>query len=317
MTAAVVVPGGGDGPGGGSGSRVAAGPARSDARVPRSSRVRRGPAAQVGVVLRALLLAFGSLLFLVPFYLLLRNSLAARPEISGNKWIWWPDTLQWKNFSDVFHNTSIPFAHSLLNSVAVTIIQTVLTVIIAAMAGYGLARIPFRYANVVSGMVLATLMIPAAVTFVPTFVMVSWLGWVSTLQGLILPGLFSALAVFLFRQQFSDFPKELEEAGRIDGLGYFGVFWRIVVPNSGPFIAAVGAITFLGSWNAFLWPLVIGQTPGSWTVQVALSAYTTSQSPNYSQLFAAATIAILPVLILFLGLQRFIRQGYASSGTTG
>ena len=162
-----------------------------------------------------------------------------------------------------------------------------------------------------------SLLIPSAVTFVPTFVMVSSLGWVSSLRGLIIPGLFSALAVFLFRQQFSDFPKDLEEAGRIDGLGWFGVFWRVVVPNSGAFFAAVGAITFLGSWNSFLWPLVIGQDPSSWTIQVALSAFTTSQTVDYSQLFAAACIAVLPVLVLFLALQRFIRQGYESSGSTG
>jgi len=287
------------------------------ARVPRDRRVRRGPAERVGVGLRATILLLGSLVFLLPFYLLVRNALATRLEIAGRRFTVWPKTLQWRNFSEVFGNDAIPFARSLLNSTVVSVVQTTLTVALAAMAGYGLARIPFRFSGLITGVVLATLMIPAAVTFVPTFVMVSSLGWVSSLRGLIVPGLFSALAVFLFRQQFSDFPKDLEEAGRIDGLGYFGVFWRVVLPNSGPFLAAVSAITFLGSWNAFLWPLVIGQDPSSWTVQVALSAYTTSQSPNYSQLFAAATIAILPVLILFLALQRFIRQGYESTGSTG
>ncbi len=287
------------------------------ARVPRDRRVRRGPAERVGVGLRATILLLGSLVFLLPFYLLVRNALATRLEIAGRRFTVWPKTLQWRNFSEVFGNDAIPFARSLLNSTVVSVVQTTLTVALAAMAGYGLARIPFRFSGLITGIVLATLMIPAAVTFVPTFVMVSSLGWVSSLRGLIVPGLFSALAVFLFRQQFSDFPRDLEEAGRIDGLGYFGVFWRVVLPNSGPFVAAVSAITFLGSWNAFLWPLVIGQDPSSWTVQVALSAYTTSQSPNYSQLFAAATIAILPVLILFLALQRFIRQGYESTGSTG
>ena len=287
------------------------------ARVPRDRRVRRGPAERVGVGLRATILLLGSLVFLLPFYLLVRNALATRLEIAGRRFTVWPKTLQWRNFSEVFGNDAIPFARSLLNSTVVSVVQTTLTVALAAMAGYGLARIPFRFSGLITGVVLATLMIPAAVTFVPTFVMVSSLGWVSSLRGLIVPGLFSALAVFLFRQQFSDFPRDLEEAGRIDGLGYFGVFWRVVLPNSGPFVAAVSAITFLGSWNAFLWPLVIGQDPSSWTVQVALSAYTTSQSPNYSQLFAAATIAILPVLILFLALQRFIRQGYESTGSTG
>lgn len=288
-----------------------------DARVPRARRVRRGPAERLGVGLRSTILVLGSLVFLLPFYLLVRNALATRLEIAGRRFTVWPKALQWRNFSEVFGNDAIPLARSLLNSTVVSVVQTTLTVALAATAGYGLARIPFRFSGLITGIVLATLMIPAAVTFVPTFVMVSSLGWVSSLRGLIIPGLFSALAVFLFRQQFSDFPKDLEEAGRIDGLGYVGVFWRVVLPNSGAFLAAVSAITFLGSWNAFLWPLVIGQDPSSWTVQVALSAYITSQTPNYSQLFAAATIAILPVLILFLALQRFIRQGYESTGSTG
>lgn len=290
---------------------------RASAKVPRDHRIRRDPLDRIGVALRTAVLALGSLIFVIPFFLLIRNSLAVRREIAGRTFTLWPETLQWDNFSSVFSNDSIPFARSLLNSVVVSIVQTTLTVALAAMAGYGLARIPFRFSGLLTGIVLATLMIPAAVTFVPTFVMVSSLGWVSSLRGLIIPGLFSALAVFLFRQQFSDFPRDLEEAGRIDGLGYFGVFWRVVLPNSGAFVAAVSAITFLGSWNAFLWPLVIGQDPSSWTVQVALSSYTTSQSPDYPQLFAAATIAIAPVLILFLGLQRFIRQGYESTGSTG
>lgn len=290
---------------------------RSPTSRPSRGGVRRPPLERLGVLARTAMLVLGALLFLIPFYLIIRTALASEPEIAGLEFTLWPATPQWHNFADVFSNTQVPFARALLNSVLVSVVQTVLTVLLAALAGYGLARIPYRYSGLVSGLVLATLMIPAAVTFVPTFVMVSSLGWVSSLRGLIIPGLFSALAVFLFRQQFSDFPRDLEEAGRIDGLGYFGVFWRIVVPNTGAVFAAIGAITFLASWNAFLWPLVIGQDPNSWTIQVALSAYTTSQNPNYSQLFAAATIATLPVLLLFVGLQRFIRQGYESTGSTG
>jgi ABC-type glycerol-3-phosphate transport system permease component len=125
--------------------------------------------------------------------------------------------------------------------------------------------------------VIATLLIPAAVTFVPSFVLVSTLGWVSTLRGLIVPGLFQAFATFLFRQYFLGFPREIEDAARIDGLGFFGTFWRVVLPNSLGFVAAIGTITFIGSWNAFLWPLVIGQDQNAWTVQIALSTFSPSR----------------------------------------
>ena len=123
-------------------------------------------------------------------------------------------------------------------------------------------------------------MVPAAVTFVPSFVLVSTLGWISTLRGLVVPTLFSAFACFIFRQYFLGFPKELEDAARVDGLGYWRTYWRIVVPNARPVFAAVGTIVFIGAWNAFLWPLVIGQDQEAWTVQVALSTFTTAQNLN-------------------------------------
>ncbi len=222
--------------------------------------------------------------------------------------------LQWSNIPELFNDPTVPMLRSLWNSVVVSVLQTAGTILLASMAGYGLARIPFRHANLVFGTILATLLIPSAVTFVPTFVMVSSLGWVSTLRGLIIPGMFGALAAFLFRQQFTTFPRELEEAGRIDGLNYFGTFWRIVVPNSLPFFAAISTITFIGSWNAFLWPLVIAQDSASWTVQISLSTFLTAQTINIHELFIAATFSILPMMLVFIGLQRYIVQGVESTG---
>jgi multiple sugar transport system permease protein len=160
-------------------------------------------------------------------------------------------------------------------------------------------------------------MIPAAVTFVPTFVVVSALGWVSDLRGLVVPGLFSAFTAFLFRQYFLNFPKELEEAARIDGLGHWGTFWRIVVPNSRGFFAALAVIAFLNSWNQFLWPLVIGQDQQSWTVQVTLSTFLTAQSLNIHELFLAAAVSVTPLVIVFVALQRFLVRGVAETGIKG
>jgi multiple sugar transport system permease protein len=165
--------------------------------------------------------------------------------------------------------------------------------------------------------VLATLMIPTSVTFVPSFVVVSTLGWLSDLRGLVIPGLFSAFSVFLFRQYFLDFPRELEEAGRVDGLTRWGVFRRVVVPNSRGFFAAIAVISVIGSWNAFLWPLIIAQSPDSWTVQVALSGLLTSQNPQLNLLFLAAAVSILPIVALFAFLQRYLVRGVTESGLKG
>ncbi|MFD4672968.1 carbohydrate ABC transporter permease [Lentzea sp. NPDC058450] len=255
--------------------------------------------------------------FLLPFYLVLRNGLALESEITAADWTWWPTEVHWENFAELFNDPAVPLLRSMLNSLVVAVLQTVGQLLLCSLAGYGLARIPYRYSNVVLYLVVATLMIPAAVTFVPSFVVVSTLGWVSDLRGLVIPGLFSGFTAFLFRQYFLTFPRELEEAARIDGLGHWGTFWRIVVPNSRGFFAALGVISFVTSWNQFLWPLVIAQDQDSWTVQVALSTFLTAQSLNLHELFLAAAVSIAPLVIVFVALQRFLVRGVTETGIKG
>ena len=264
--------------------------------------------------LRYTVLSLLAALFLVPFYVLLRNALASSGELVSASWVWFPQHPTLRGFGTLFANPSVQMARSLVNSAVVSVLQTVLTVAISAMAGYGLARVPSRFARPVLALTLLTLMVPAAVTFVPSFVMVSSLGWISTLRGLVVPMVFSAFGTFLFRQFFLGFPRELEEAAAIDGAGYWRTFTRIVLPNAYGIGAAVGTITFLNAWNAFLWPLLIGQDPAYRTVQVALSTYTTSQRVDTAQVFVGATVAIAPVLLVFLFLQRYLVQGVERSG---
>ncbi|MGG2463150.1 carbohydrate ABC transporter permease [Streptomyces sp. RGM 3693] len=269
---------------------------------------------RAGRALRVVLLVALALLFLVPFYLLVRNGLASEADITAPTWTFFPRELHWSNLTEVFTDPDLPLARSLLNSTVIAVSTTVGTVVLASMAGYGLARIPYRHASVVFYAILGTLMVPAAVTFVPSFVLVSTLGWISTLRGLVIPTLFSAFACFVFRQYFLGFPKELEDAARVDGLGYWRTYWRIVVPNARPVFAAVGTIVFIGAWNSFLWPLVIGQDQSAWTVQVALSTFTTAQNLNLHKLFVAAGVSIVPLVVVFLLLQRYIVAGVERTG---
>jgi multiple sugar transport system permease protein len=262
-------------------------------------------------------LVVATILFLIPFYLLMRNGLSSDLGISAPDWQFFPTSLQFDNVRQLFDNRAVPFLDSLRNSAVVSVLQTAGAVLVASMAGYGLARVPCRFANAVFVLVLVTLMIPAAVTFVPSFVIVSEIGWLNTYQGLIVPGMFQAFAAFLFRQYFLGFPIELEEAARIDGLSTWGAYWRIVVPNSKGIFAAVASITFIASWNSFLWPLVVARDQDKWTVQVALSSFLNSQSPKLTQLFVASAIAILPLLIGFILLQRYIVQGVERTGISG
>lgn len=269
------------------------------------------------LALRYAVLVALALVFLFPFYLIIRNALMTQPEITAFDWVWWPEEMQWSNFTELFENTSIAMATGLRNSAIIAVVNLVLQTLFASMAGYALARIPFRGKGFFFAIILLTLMVPSAVTFVPTYVVVAKLGGVNTLWGIVVPGLFSAFATFLFRQFYLDFPAEIEEAARLDGNSYFGVYWRMILPNSLGIMAALGVLSFIGSWNAFLWPVIIGQSRDSQTVQVVLSSFLTAQTINLPALFAGAAVGAAPLVVVFLVLQRYIVEGVRMSGIKG
>jgi multiple sugar transport system permease protein len=269
------------------------------------------------LAIRYILLIALTITFLFPFYLIIRNALMTQPEITAFDWVWWPEEMQWSNFTDLFENSEIDMATGLRNSAIIAVVNLVFQTLFASMAGYALARIPFRGKEFFFAIILLTLMVPSAVTFVPTYVVVAKLDGVNTLWGIVVPGLFSAFATFLFRQFYLDFPSEIEEAARLDGNSYFGVYWRMVLPNSIGIMAALGVLSFIGSWNAFLWPVIIGQSNDSQTVQVVLSSFLTAQTINLPALFAGAAVGAAPLVIVFLLLQRYIVQGVRMSGIKG
>ncbi len=265
-------------------------------------------------VLRYVALLVLAVAFLVPFYLVARNAVMTDAQITSPHWVWIPMQPHWDNFRKLFTDPEAPMLTGLENSAVIACVTLVLQMLFSSMAGYALARIPARGSNLVFFLILSTLMIPSAVTFVPTFAVVAYLGGVNTRWGIIAPGLFSAFSIFLFRQFYLRFPTEIEEAGRLDGLGYSGIYWRLLLPNSTGILMALGALTFIGSWNSFLWPLVIGQDPSAWTVQIVLSTFLTAQTINLSQLFAAAAVGVAPLVLIFLAMQRYIVEGVKFSG---
>jgi multiple sugar transport system permease protein len=268
-------------------------------------------------VLKYVALAVLAIVFLTPYYLIFRNALLTQGQILSFDWTWLPIPPHFENLQEIMEDPLAPMGTGLRNSALVAFVQTVGQILIASLAGYGLARIPYRWANLVFYAMLLTLMIPGAITFVPLFVLVSGLGWVNTLQGLIVPHLFNTFATFLFRQFYIEFPRELEEAGTIDGLGYWGIYRHILLPNSLGIMMALGIIAFIGIWNSFLWPLIIGQTSDWWTVQVVLSTFLTAQTINLPALFMGAAVAVLPLVVIFLAAQRYIVQGVTASGIKG
>ena len=277
-------------------------------------RFRRFP---LGAIVRYALLIALSIVFLFPFYLMVRNALMTQAELSAFEWAWWPEAPQWGNVRALFQSQDAPMGTGLRNSAIIALVNLVLQTIFASMAGYALARIPVRGRDLVFFIVLSTLMVPSAVTFVPSYVLVANLGMVSTIWGIVIPTLFNAFATFLFRQFYLDFPVEIEEAGRLDGLGYMGIYWRLLLPNSTGILMALGVLSFINSWNAFLWPLVVGRSRDSWTVQVVLSTFLNAQTINLPMLFMGAVIGALPLVIVFLVMQRYIVEGVRLSGIKG
>lgn len=254
-----------------------------------------------------------ALLFLLPLYIIVRNAFSSQSAITAPRWHWLPDQLNLSNVDSLFANDSIGIGQALLNSAVMAIGQTAATVLISLLAGYGLARYSHRAAKALLALTIFTLMVPATTTFVPMFLITAQLGWIDSFRGLIIPGSFSAFATYLFRQFFLDFPTELEDASYIDGCTPWSSFWRIVVPNSQGIIAAVSSIVLIGSWNAFLWPSLVGRE-ATRTLQVALSQFMTSQGIRYPELFMGALIAITPMLVAFIFLQRYLVQGLTHSG---
>jgi multiple sugar transport system permease protein len=287
------------------------------AQVPRAAGTGRRTAARVGGnVARYTAVTLAALLFLLPFYIMVKTAVSPTTDIASRTFVLWPSDPDWSSFGRVLSDPTFPRA--MLNSAVMAVLLTSGQIVVAAMAGYAMARIPNRAAKPLFSATIVVLLIPAATTFLPNFLIVARLGWVDSLQGLIVPGLFSAFNVFLFRQFFLNFPKELEEAGRLDGLGYFGVFRRVVVPNTLAFASALTVLGFVGAWNAFLWPIVVaGGGSGAVTVQVYLSSFLTAQTFDYSGLFAAALVSLVPVLLVFLLLQRWLVRGVAETGMGG
>ncbi len=301
---------------------MSAGSIDNDDRFGQLRRPRGGDTVVIDTIMRVLryvLLIGLALIFLLPFYIMVRNALMTQEEITAfDAWQWFPASFQWSNVRTLFSDQSIDFARAMLNSALLALVNLVFQTLFASMAGYALARIPFRGSNVIFYLILLTLMIPSAVTFVPTFLVVNALGGIPTLWGIVIPGLFSAFGTFLFRQFYLDFPTEIEEAGRLDGNSFFGVYWKLLLPNSMGIMAALGVLSFIGSWNAFLWPLIAGgSSAGTRTVQVVLSGFLTAQTINLPALFAGAVVGALPLVIVFLVLQRLIVQGVRMSGIKG
>jgi len=256
-----------------------------------------------------------TLVMIVPLVWMLITSVETLRETQHFPPILTPEQLRWQNYRDVLEQA--PFARWFLNTLVVTVAVVVGNLLFCSLAGYAFARIRFFGRDVVFLLVLATLMIPFQVILIPSFLIVRKLGLIDTLGALILPNLAGAFGIFLLRQFFRTLPVELEEAARIDGASRLGVLFKIVLPLSGPALATVAIVTFLWTWNDFLWPLVTIYSPDNMTLQLGLLTFSGAHQSNTHLLMAANVMSMVPVLVLFVLAQRYFIRGIATSGLKG
>ena len=210
-----------------------------------------------------------------------------------------------------------PFGRFLLNGLIVAVGGSVLTVATSLMSGYGFARLHFRAREQLFFLYVATLVVPQEVLVVPMYLFMRDIGWVNTYQALIIPWGFSAFGVFLMRQFFRSIPRELEDAAKVDGAAHRYIFWRVMVPMVRPAIGVLGLFTFIGYWNAFLWPVIIINTKDMATVPLGLDYFLTQQGYIWNLLMAGGTISIIPGVVLAFFLQRWLSEGISLSGLGG
>jgi multiple sugar transport system permease protein len=277
------------------------------------------------IVLHAVLIVL-SLLMVAPFVWMVLTSLKSHAEVMSYPPTILPSVWQWVNYPDAL--AFAPFGTYFRNSLIIAVSHTVINVALAAMAGYALARLPFRGRSVLLMLVLATMMIPTFTKIVPQYLIAKTMpffggndflgrggsGWLDSWWGLIVPGAVTPLAIFLFRQFYLSLPRELEEAGRLDGLGEFGIFARVMTPLMKPAIATVALITFENSWNNFVWPLIVTRSVDLRVIQVGLAAFQQTDATLWEYMMAGTVLATVPMIVLFLFTQRYFVQGFATAG---
>ncbi|WP_213814392.1 carbohydrate ABC transporter permease [Glaciihabitans sp. dw_435] len=259
-----------------------------------------------------IVLGVGGLLMAFPFIWQILMSLSTNAEVQSVVPTFWPAELQWQNFAEVFNR--MPFLAQLKTSVLITVIRGAAQIVLCTMAGYAFARMRFRGRAFLLAITLSILMVPSQVYLISQYQVVQGFGWLNTLAGIVAPGLFSAFGTFLMRTAFLNMPQELEEAARIDGANPWQIFWKIMLPLARPSINVLAITTVLWSWNELLWPLVVSTYSDTMPLSAGLATLVGDKTTDYPVVMAASLMAMAPVLILFIVLQRKVIDGLASSG---
>lgn len=260
---------------------------------------------------RIVLAAIVTVVMVFPLWIMIVTALSGR-QVFGQTFDIWPKTITGSNFTRVF--AAWPVEAWFANSVTITMITTILTVVVSVLAGYAFAKLRFPAKNVLFLVLLATMMIPTQAILVPQFKIVNALGLVGTFWAVIIPGAAATFGIFLARQFMLAIPNELIEAAKIDGAGSLRVFLSIVLPLCKPLLAVLTLLTIMYQWNDFLWPLIVLRDSELYTLPIGLQFLQGQYTTDYGALMAMTLISVAPLVILFLAFQRFFVQGLATTG---
>jgi len=263
-------------------------------------------------VLTYIVLIFGAVFMLLPFYWMVTTSFKLPSEVLAIPPKWFPSTFNLKNYADALRTA--PFALYFFNSIMVAVINTALQVLTSAMAGYAFARFNFRFKDQLFLLFLGTMMIPMEVILIPNYLLLKYLGIYNTYFALTLPWAASVFGIFLMRQFVMSLPNELFESAEIDGCNHWQILWKIVFPISKPVFISVGLFSLIGSWNSFLWPLIMTDSESMRTIPVGLAYFTTEYASRYHLMMAAAVLSTIPIVITYFFAQKQFVEGIATSG---
>lgn len=262
-----------------------------------------------------------ALVSLLPILWMILGSLRPRQELFqylGLEWhMLFPVQWTFDNYRAIFSDDTRPFGMYIQNTLLVAVIVTMLALWLNSMAAFAFSKLRFRGRNAIFAVFLSALVIPGEVTMVPTYMIIHAFNWTDTYQALIVPAAVSVFSIFLLVQFFAEVPRELLEAARIDGASWFGVYAKIVVPATVPALITMGLITFLGQWDSYLWPLIVINDDTKQMLQVAIATFTNLQLTEWGKILAADTVASVPILALFLFLQKYYVQSIVNSGIKG
>ncbi|MEW5870044.1 MAG: carbohydrate ABC transporter permease [Chloroflexota bacterium] len=258
-----------------------------------------------------------TLIIIIPMIWMFSTSFKLKSQLFTKEIYWIPKVITLENYTKILNNPSTPIGRWFMNSLIVASVTTVLKLIIDSLAGYAYARMQFPGRKQIFGLLLATLFLPGVMFLVPNFVTVTKLGMLNKFSGVIIPALASVFGVYFMRQFFESIPKELEEAAEIDGANRLQIFTKIALPLAKPALATLAVIEFLGSWNDFLWALLVLKDRAAQTLQPGLRTLQGAYTSEYGLMMAGAVIVALPVLVLYVFLQRYIVQSVATTGLKG